>query len=773
MPREESRTVSPRTGFALVESTDVPAALVDERRQFVHWNAAFETLTGYRRESPPPHWDTFVYPESLDETRSRAAIALETRTLFAGDLLCRRHGDTPFWCDVSLVPVAAGADGAPVMLALCRDHTARRVAEKALSGPETHDRFVLDRIQSGIVVHDASTRILYANNKASELLGITYDRLLGVGSADPSWEFFDEYEQVLPVEAFPVSRVLATGESVTNLILGARRPNDGSVVWGLCHAFPVRDVHGRLAEIVVSFTDVTPLKESERARARSEERLELVFEATNDALWDLDLLTDEAWCSPRFWAMFGYAARDTRVTREDWIALIHPDDVALHLRRMAELMQSGARTYDLELRMRHRAGHDVLVQIRGIILRTADGTAVRIAGAATDITARRAMESRLRQSQKLESVGQLAGGVAHDFNNLLAIITGNLELLEDGASNADEAAQLIREARSAATRGADLTRRLLTFSRQQPLRLHVVDVPSVLANTSAMLRRVLPESVEVDVAAGDGLPTIRADAGLLENALLNLAINARDAMSERGRLGIVADVVHAPDAALGDLDPGDYVRIRVTDTGCGMSREVADRAIEPFFTTKDIGQGTGLGLSMVYGFVRQCGGTLLIRSREGHGTIVSLLFPAVAATSGSGSHPAVPPMRPARPRRDEVVLVVEDDPSVRALCLRELAALGFRALEAKDGPTAVSIFDTAPRVDLLLTDIVMPGGMNGNELAAALLAKRPSLEAIFMSGYHADILADIIGDERTHLLAKPFSMAELAALLEELLPRSG
>lgn len=779
MPRDVGRTTSPRSGVALVDSTEVPAALLDPGGRFVHWNAPFELLMGYRQEAPPPVWDQFVLPESPVESVARAEMALDTRTVFAGDLICRRRPDQPVWCDVTLMPVSAPTDVpltgtiGPVMLVLVRESATRRLAEAALSGSDTQDRFLLDRIESGIVVHDVSTRILYANNKATELLGITYDRLLGVVSTTAPWDFFDELEQPLAAEDLPVARVIASGEPIKGQLVGVRRANDGRMMWGLCHAFPVRNSQGALSEIVVSFNDVTALKESERDLARSEERLALVFEATDDALWDFDLATNEAWCSPRFWAMFGYPSREQRASREEWLALIHPDDVALHLQGMGELISDGARTYELELRMRHRTGHDVLVHIRGLILRGMDGAPTRIIGAATDITARRAIDNRLRQSQKLESIGQLAGGVAHDFNNLLAIITGSLELLADGEATGDDAPQLIEEARTAAQRGAELTRRLLTFSRQQPLRLSIVNVTQVIASSTTMLRRLMPASMSIAVNAPDDLPAVRSDAGLLENALLNLAINARDAMGERGTLQLEADVVHAPDPALGDLPEGEYVRLRVTDTGCGMSRDVLERAIEPFFTTKAVGQGTGLGLSMVYGFVRQCGGTLIIRSQEARGTTVTLLFPAMAVRATRHAAGAPPIRRNTRAQREEVILVVEDDPSVRMLCLRELAALGFRTLSASDGPNALDIAAKSARIDLVLTDIVMPGGMNGSELATTLKTQRPDLKVVFMSGYHADVLADLIRDDAVNLLAKPFSMAELSELLEQLLPAHG
>lgn len=780
MPRNEGSVLSPRTGIALVESTDVAAALIDGDGRFTQWNSAFELLTGYRKESTPPTWSEFILRESPTETRNRAEIAVSTRTVFAGELICRRVPDSPLWCDVTLVPVPSGFAGdggdSTVMMALLRETTTRRVAEQALGGAEVADRFVLDRIQLGIVVHAADSRILYANNKAAELLGITFDRLLGRGKVDPAWQFFDADSQPLPVEAFPVSRVMATGEALHGQIVGVRRPTDGRTLWALCQAFPIKNADGNLTEIVVSFTDVTPLMEAERERARSEERLQLIFNATNDALWDVDLQTGEGWCSPHYWEMFGYTERRSHVTTDEMAALIHPDDRERTLSRMSSHLASDTRTYELEVRMKHRSGRDVHVLVHGIILRDDQGNAVRVAGTTTDITARRGMEQRLRQSQKLESVGHLAGGVAHDFNNLLAIISGNLELLEEGGAQADDTGALIREARSAALRGAGLTKRLLAFSRQQPLRLELVNPVPVVTNATELMRRVLPESIDVSGVCPETLPAIHADTGLLENALLNLVINARDAMNGRGTLTISAALVRLAEVepALVDVEPGDYVRVSVTDTGCGMSKEIAEQAIEPFFTTKEVGQGTGLGLSMVYGFVRQCGGGMHIRSAEGRGTTVSLYFPAQTPRSDALTPPYTPavvtPTHSRRIRRDEVVLVVEDDPSVRMLCLRELAALGFRTLEANDGPSALAIFDAAPRVDLLLTDIVMPGGMNGNEVAAALTMRDPNLQVVFMSGYHADILKDLVRDVNTHLLSKPFSITELSVLLDELLP---
>jgi CheY-like chemotaxis protein/two-component sensor histidine kinase len=380
-------------------------------------------------------------------------------------------------------------------------------------------------------------------------------------------------------------------------------------------------------------------------------------------------------------------------------------------------------------------------------------------------------EDRLRQAQKMEVVGQLAGGVAHDFNNLLAIIQGNLELVRERTGDA-EIREMLDDALKAAGRGATLTQQLLAYSRRQPLAPKRLVLDRLIADLSGLLRRMLGETIQVRAEVARDLRAVRVDPNQLESALLNLAVNARDAMPEGGRITIeaanaVLDEGYAADHA--EVVPGSYVMIAVTDTGRGMSKDVAARALEPFFTTKPVGQGTGLGLSMVFGFVKQSQGHLKIYSEPGHGTTVKLYL-AAEAGGGADETPPEAASPAAGAGKGEVVLVVEDDPSVRKLALRMLAGLGYRALEAEDAGAAMRLLEGEARIDLLLTDVVLPGAMGGTALARAARERRPGLGVLYMSGYTANaIVHNGVLDEGVHLLTKPFGRQELAAKLREVL----
>jgi signal transduction histidine kinase len=347
----------------------------------------------------------------------------------------------------------------------------------------------------------------------------------------------------------------------------------------------------------------------------------------------------------------------------------------------------------------------------------------------------RAIEQRLRQAQKMEAMGQLTGGVAHDFNNLLGVIVGNIDLLADAVRHDPGQAELVEAALASALRGAELTKRLLAFSRQQPLSSQVVDLNSRLPGMIAVLRRTLGEAIQIVPHLGTNLWPARSDPSQLEDALLNLAINARDAMPEGGTLTITTANIHLDErqAALqAEVLPGDYVTLSVTDTGVGMPPEVIERAIEPFFTTKEPGKGTGLGLSMIYGFAKQSGGHLSIYSEVGVGTTVRLYLPRerpdAAVAAAAVGHAEVP-------KGGETVLVVDDNAELRRVAVRQLTGLGYRVQEAEDGPQALARLDAGEVYDLLFTDIGLPAGMNGFELAERAQALLPSLKVLYTTGY--------------------------------------
>ncbi|MBV8652653.1 MAG: PAS domain S-box protein [Alphaproteobacteria bacterium] len=402
-------------------------------------------------------------------------------------------------------------------------------------------------------------------------------------------------------------------------------------------------------------------------------------------------------------------------------------------------------------------------------------------GIGQDITDLRATEAQLRHVQSLEAIGKLTGGVAHDFNNLLAIIHGNLELLDEAVAEGSPLKPLVQDARRAAKRGASLTHQLLAFSRQQPLSPEIVDIGELILEMSELLERTLGEGIAIRCDVTADLWPARIDPNQLANAILNLAVNARDAMPGGGRLTIEAsNTVLERDYAErhSEVRPGPYVLVALTDTGTGMPKDVMERALEPFFTTKEVGQGSGLGLSMVYGFAKQSGGHLKLYSEPGQGTTVRLYLPKSESgvSGGEGSLTTPDPRREPAPLPEhaggEAILVVEDDPMVRALTVRILTGLGYRTSEAQDAVAASSVLDTVGPVDLLLTDVVLPHGVSGPELARQAQARWPALQVLYMSGYTRNaIIHNGVLDQGVSLLTKPFLKQELALAVRDCLDR--
>ncbi len=387
-----------------------------------------------------------------------------------------------------------------------------------------------------------------------------------------------------------------------------------------------------------------------------------------------------------------------------------------------------------------------------------------------DLTERRNSDERLRQAQKMEAIGQLTGGVAHDFNNLLTVISGNVETLLRRLP--DSASDLRRPATAAlngATRAAVLTQRLLAFARRQALEPKSLSVNDLVGGMSEMLRRTLGENIAVETVLGAGLWPTLIDVNQLENAILNLAINARDAMPDGGRLTIETGNAYLDEeyAVAAEVSPGQYVGLFVGDTGTGMTPEVMSKAFDPFFTTKGIGQGTGLGLSQVYGFIRQSGGYVKIESGIGAGTTIKLYLPRHHAAATDEFAPAAVAVPHAR---GETILVAEDDPDVRGFTIEMLSELGYSIIEAPEGETALRLLDTNRDVAMLFTDIGLPNGMNGRQLADEARRRRPDLKVLFTSGYARNaIVHHGRVDPGVELLVKPFTYAGLAAKIRHVL----
>ncbi len=463
------------------------------------------------------------------------------------------------------------------------------------------------------------------------------------------------------------------------------------------------------------------------------------------------------------------------------------------------IMQTGV-SEQIEEEVRLPDGSEAIWLSTKTPLRDGSGGIIGLAGASIDVTARKraeaalqelnrtleqkihkAIEERelaheaLRQSHKMEAVGQLTGGLAHDFNNLLTVISGSLENLQRRVAEGkvNEIERYIMAAQGAAMRAASLTHRLLAFSRRQTLDPKITDVRRLVGEMEDLIRRTAGPPIDIEVVGQAGLWLVRVDQNQLENALLNLCINARDAMPDGGRMTIEIANERFDDRAAAecDLPPGDYVALSVTDTGTGMSRDVMTRAFDPFYTTKPLGEGTGLGLSMIYGFVRQSGGQVQISSELGKGTRVCLYLPRDLGPQEAEAGAVAPLPSPKTVKGSgETILVVDDEPTVRMLVVEVLDEAGYAWIEAADGRTALSLLQSAPRVDLLITDVGLPGGMNGRQLADAARVLRPDLKVLFITGYAANaVVGNGCLEPGMQLLTKPFSMDALARRVRAIL----
>jgi signal transduction histidine kinase/ActR/RegA family two-component response regulator len=390
-----------------------------------------------------------------------------------------------------------------------------------------------------------------------------------------------------------------------------------------------------------------------------------------------------------------------------------------------------------------------------------------------DLTQKIAADEQLRQAQKMEAVGQLTGGVAHDFNNVLTVITGTIEILAEEVSNRPDLVAITRLISEAADRGAELTAHLLAFARKQPLQPRDTDVNRLIVEAAKLMRPTLGEHIEIESMLADAIWAALVDPGQLSSALLNLAINARDAMPDGGKLtletrNVILDESYAVDN--GDVRPGNYVMIAVSDTGVGIPEAIIDRVFDPFFSTKAVGSGTGLGLSMVYGFIKQSDGHIKVYSEEGFGTTFRLYLPQAGL---SPEQVATAPLNAELEGGHETILVVEDDPLVRSYVTTQLQSLGYKTLSAANGAEALAIADSGAAFDLLFTDVIMPG-LNGRQVAAEMAQRRPTLKVLFTSGYTENaIIHHGRLDSGVLLLAKPYRKLDLARMLRVALSAAG
>jgi PAS domain S-box-containing protein len=643
---------------------------------------------------------------------------------------------------------------------------------------------ILDEIDDGVCALDRQLIITYANAAAGRLFGRAPSELIGRPA-----------DEELPS---------AAGIELRRVLTDALQ-DGGTRTFDYPSGSTELIVNPAAEGVWLRFRDVRARRAMEQQLRERDDILTMAERSAGIGVWDIDLASGMVRGTAQFWRIMGLPVIDHAVSIETTRALRLPDDREQVARGFQEIVGNHAESFEMEYRIRRPADGEIRwIFGRGRLIRDTNGRAVRYSGVDIDVTERKRAETvladinkvleqrvqersaeleaemalraeaeaRLRQAQKMETIGQLTGGIAHDFNNLLTVISGNVEALERRLHDEDLNLRRLAEAALRGTeRAAQLTNRLLAFARRQTLEPKLIDVNQLVLGMSDLLHRTLGERISVRLSLAEGLPAVSADVNQLENAILNLAVNSHDAMPEGGSLSIetaLAGEVESRPAEITDKATM-FVRITVGDTGSGMTPDVLDMAFEPFFTTKQAGQGTGLGLSQVYGFIKQSGGYCRLDSEPDRGTSIHVYLPS--AQRGELSVPADADTLPALARGSgETVLVTEDDPEVRAYTAELLSELGYAVLTADDAAQALQVLATDPKIALLFTDLGLPGAMNGRQLAETAIARNPRLKVLLTTGYSSDaIVRRGWRDPGMELIPKPFTSAALSAKIRQVL----
>lgn len=729
--------------------TATPEGLVD------YANAAFYTYLGAEVGSQPTlqNWLYYLHPEDVERTYQAWQTAIRCGEPHRIEYRLRRADGNYRWHFVTCLAIRDETGAITKWFGTGLDIHDRRLAEAQAQDYAERLNRTLESINEGLFTLDDQWCFTFLNPKAEKLLRRSRQELLG----RCVWDEFPEAINTLPYQEY--HRAVATGQATAFEFF-----YEPLATWFEASAYPSPE------GLAVYFRDVTERHDREMQLRESEARFRAVARATADVIWDWDLKSGLTWWSEGFQTVFGYAPEDIEATYESWVSRLHPEDLEAVWSDIEDAIANRQELWQGQYRFRHQNGSWLHIRDRGYLIFDANGEPSRFVGGMTDITEHLTLAEQLRQAQRLETVGQLTGGVAHDFNNLLTVILGNTELLAEQLEAQPNLQALATMAQAAAQRGAELTHRLLAFARRQALAPQVVKVNALLASLDTLLRRTLPSQIALELVQGGGLWDCLIDPAQLEAAILNLCLNARDAMPEGGKLTLETANAHLDQDYAeqhAEVTPGQYVLIAITDTGSGIPPDLLDRVFDPFFTTKTADKGTGLGLSMVYGFVKQSGGHVKLYSEVEQGTTVKLYLPR--ALQGTEVLP-VPSPTTGLPRGRETILVVEDNDLVQAYVDNQLRSLGYQVIAVQTGVEALAVLEQEPAIDLLFTDVMMPGGMNGKQLAEKARQQRQDLSVLYTSGYTENaIVHQGRLDPGVYLLSKPYRLRDLARMVRQAL----
>jgi len=738
--------------------------LADPHGCFMKTNPSFKDTLGYlESELASKPIIEFIHPDDRQATLDEITLQLQTGFTrnFANRYICKDGSIKWLSWRVNY------SKDERIAYATARDITDNKKAEEALR--ESEERMTL-AIQAG------NMGLFDLNVQTGEAtVNPEYELMLGYDPAELHVSVAKWLERMHPDDREPVAAIYQAyvrGELPHYRVEFRQRTRDGDWKWILSYGrIMERDAEGNPRRMLGVHVDINERKQVEEALRESNNRLRFALEGTNDGLWDVQMKTGMTYLSPRGCEILGYQPDEACEVATVWADLVHPDDLPLTNERLRAHLEGRTPIFEVEQRLRMKSGDWKWVLARGkVVSRDEDGVPLRMTGTHTDLTEQKKLQEQLSQAQKMEAVGRLAGGVAHDFNNMLGVILGHAELAQKKEAASPALREHLEQIQKAAERSADIVNQLLAFARKQTITPRVLDLNESVETMLKMLRRLIGEGIELVWLPAKVLWPVRMDPSQIDQILANLCVNARDAVSGAGRITIET-VNKTFDTAFCSghkgFVPGEYVLLTVSDNGCGMDKEILSKIFEPFFTTKGVGEGTGLGLAMVYGIVKQNAGFIDVYSEPDQGTSFKIYLPRhlgkeeQALTSG--------PMEPAE-RGHETVLMVEDEPAILDLGRQLLEMQGYRVLAASTPGEAIQLAEEhTGEIHLLLTDVIMPE-MNGRELAKKLLSLYPGLKRLFMSGYTSDVIAHHgVLDEVVHFIQKPFSLDALAAKVRDAL----
>ncbi len=774
-PEDQARSQLESLQLASILAIAADAIIsIDESQTIELFNAGAERIFGYAAAEAMGRPLDMLLPERFrashaDHLRRFSASGVPSRQMGERqEILGRRKSGEEFPAEASISRLTVGTK--PTYTVILRDVSQRKVFEASLKRSEERIRLAVEQGRIGLFEHDHDYGTSYWSPIYRELFGIRDDEIASP-SAYLSHVHPDDRSKV---EAAIAGALIADRDGAFDVDHRIIWP-DGSTRWISANARTHFANGGQPQRTIGAVRDITDTKTLEAGLERrvAERTAELlaVLDAVPDAIVTTDDKLQFRMSNAALPKLFGFDRANIVslklgslfATAEDGSAVVNAWTTSSDDKSAKAVVMVNCRRTD---------GSTFPAMVQGRPVRTKDGRIVSYVGLIRDLSDELTRREKAIRSQRLEALGQLTGGIAHDSNNLLTVIAGNLELIEDDLGD-HPALKYVREAQEASKIGARLNQRLLMFARRRKLEAQTVNLNDQVLAMSELLRRTIGEAIKLTTVLAHDLGATRVDPGEVENAVLNLALNARDAMPDGGNLRI-----ETMNARIGEdevavdktLTPGPYVRLSVSDTGTGMSPDIAARVFEPFFTTKEPGKGTGLGLATIFGFVKQSNGHITVYSEVGLGTTFNLYLPRLADASAQGADSIM--AKALSTARNETILVVEDNPQVRALTVERLKRLGYRVHAAASGPEALTVLSAGLNADLVFSDVVMPGGMSGFDLARELGASRPSQRVLLTSGFAEEMARgneSVLADQR--ILRKPYDIGELARAIREILDR--